>query len=393
MATMRTGDVLRLREDILLLFELVALATADPLAAIPQRTFYDRDRGMLAFEGRALSLLRSLQQRIAGRSRAESGRSEGVVEAQIVAACWRMQETGDGDEAADWLLSGLDAPFRKWTIGQPLSRLYIDRPRLRVGRAVYEMQTPGRLLRSFSSLGAEFQWQSCVHADVWARDEATARVLALEAFADAGALMDLLDPPKLGTQGAFVSRADDGSGRAGFGTTGWIIGSQAFTEKHRLVPPYDHLSRLLRKEETKRADWDRRVIAAMRWLSRARRSVVAADRLVSLMVALEALFIEGRQEQAKGKLLATRVTERIRISVLTSSAQEAWLADLYQRRNDAVHEGREYTNDFEVEDLADLTDYTVRFAAQHLLRDHAKGLRRPCRTFGQAMRCPSWVSR
>ena len=74
---------------------------------------------------------------------------------------------------------------------------------------------------------------------------------------------------------------------------------------------------------------------------------------------------------------------------MSADDQEAWLAELYRRRNDAAHEGREYLNDLEIEEFLDLVRYTVRYAAEHLSCKHG-GRRGICRTYDQALACRSW---
>jgi hypothetical protein len=147
-----------------------------------------------------------------------------------------------------------------------------------------------------------------------------------------------------------------------------------------------YLSRAAGRDEAQRSDWQRRVLAATRWFSRAYRSEWAADRLVSAMVALEALFIEGRQESAKGALIAERVTARYQAREITPAEQQDWLARLYQSRNDAAHEGREVVEDLDVDRLLDLTRFIVRFSAVHLDPEHRQP-RRACRSYAEATAC------
>jgi hypothetical protein len=196
-------------------------------------------------------------------------------------------------------------------------------------------------------------------------------------------------PSPADPSGAYVAVADPpGRSAVHHSYDGSILDGRWYGGGGKLISPYAQLSNAFAKPEDGRTDWERRTVAATRWLSRASRSTTAADRLVSVMVALEALFIRDRTEQVKGTTIARRMSERIRRSSMSREVQEAWVADLYQRRNDAVHEGREHLNDLEVEELLDMARFTVQFAAEHLTSRHSR--RRACRTFDEAMGCPLW---
>jgi hypothetical protein len=102
------------------------------------------------------------------------------------------------------------------------------------------------------------------------------------------------------------------------------------------------------------------------------------------MIALECLFVEGRGP--KGTVIAERLTERFRLNELTKTDQISWLERLYRARNGAVHEGRQFTNDLEVDRLLEVTQYVIRRMSLHLIPGHRrKG--RSCTTFEAAMRC------
>jgi hypothetical protein len=104
------------------------------------------------------------------------------------------------------------------------------------------------------------------------------------------------------------------------------------------------------------------------------------------MIALEALFIEGQNERSKGAHIAERLTARFKLNELTHDEQVNWLSRLYRGRNDAVHEGRDFANDLEVDRLFDLLRAALVRLALHLDPAHRTS-RRSCRTWEQAMRC------
>jgi hypothetical protein len=104
-----------------------------------------------------------------------------------------------------------------------------------------------------------------------------------------------------------------------------------------------------------RSDWERRVLAATRWLSRVLRTSWPADRLAGTVVALECLFVAGMCEpDRKGARIAARLSERFKLNELTAEEQVKWLEGLYKARNAAVHEGREFVHDLEVDRLTEL---------------------------------------
>jgi hypothetical protein len=104
------------------------------------------------------------------------------------------------------------------------------------------------------------------------------------------------------------------------------------------------------------------------------------------MVALECLFVENRRERYKGTLIAKRLSERFKLRELTAEQQIEWLKRLYAARNEAIHEGRDFVNDLEVDRLLDLTRVTVARLAWHLVPSH-RPRGRSCATWREAMRC------
>ena len=225
-----------------------------------------------------------------------------------------------------------------------------------------------------------------VGTTVTARDANAAYVLAAERFAESGAILDLIDRPRSGG-GTYYALHRDGRGTLRWQRQGWLVNGRGVDANGRLIPPYLQLSRAAKRDEAERCDWERRVLAACRWFSLSLRSPWSADRLASLMVALESLFVEGPTVRKKGQEIAKQVTHRLLLRGMTGPEQEARLSDLYQRRNDAVHEGREYEADIDVERLSDLTQVAIRWAAHHLVASHRPS-RRSCRTFAAAIRCP-----
>jgi hypothetical protein len=310
--------------------------------------------------------------------------------ALLVDACSRAID-GDGPEAAlRWLVTELDEAAVSWLVTEPVNLLLVSRRRVTMGRSTYTAKVPREAARRVLPEFLERLNAQCfVSTDVVARNAKTARILAREVFADSASVLDLIDP-RAATfpDGDYLAIPESGPGGINFSRSPWILDGDWFGGNGRLISPFPQPSDALKKREDERTDWERRVVASIRWLSRAQRSTTTVDRLVSLMVALESLFIENRREHDKGRLIAQRLSERMRVRTLSRQQQETWIAELYKRRNDAVHEGREYVNDLEVEQLLDLVRYTVRYAAEHLVAKHHT--RHACRSFNEAMMCRIW---
>jgi hypothetical protein len=291
--------------------------------------------------------------------------------------------------AESWLRQQGEAPLDEWFIVDHVDAIHIPVPRLTVGRSTFYLRPPQKLRRTHRAqmLSAGGFHPPYVATTVIARDPGAAHVIASEHFAESGAILDLIDRREPGGEQFYALRRD-GRGTLSFSRGGWILDATTVTPTARLIPPFQQLSRAAGKDEDVRSDWERRALAASRWFSSSLRSPWPADRLVSLMVALESLFVEGKNERRKGQVIAKRLTERFRRRGMTSTEQEAWLSDLYQRRNEAAHEGRAYQADLEVELLADLTHVAIRWAAHHLVPAHRPS-RRSCRSFEAVMRCSS----
>lgn len=358
----------------------------------PYRHRHVRGGTPIVFHGEALQILRSLTSRIVGDSRLDVGVSEKQAESLLFDACAMRVDGATKQDSLRWLLEQLDEPVTSWTVVEPVDLVLVGKTSLTVGRSSYTTAVPREATKRVLPMFLErLPADAYVSTRVTARDAVTARIVAREAFADSAALLDLMDPPSPAAPGGSYIALPGERARGGisFGRSGWIIDSKWLGNDRKLISPFRQLSRAFEKVEGDRTDWERRVVAGTRWLSRAHRSSSTADRLVAQMVVLEALFIRDRSEKQKGRVIARRLADRMRLRSLTRQEQEDWVTTLYQRRNDAVHEGREYLNDLEVEEMLGLVRYTLRYACEHLASRHA-GRRRACRTFDEAMKCGLW---
>jgi len=98
---------------------------------------------------------------------------------------------------------------------------------------------------------------------------------------------------------------------------------------------------------------------------------------------MECLFIPGRTQVQKGgkggKIADVVVSYNANVRGIPADELEAWVRHLYQRRNDAAHEGIDYPNEINVSRLEELTRAACQWAASHLDRHHRTG--GACRTF------------
>jgi hypothetical protein len=344
--------------------------------------------GTYLVEGDALALRRSLRRTLAGKSRRELGLSGDEAGVLLRQAC-DDAVAGTIKEAVANLVSALDAPIDEWTVAEPVE-IFLPGESLRVGHATYTSRIPRSVARKRTlDLGGERFKPPIAYLKVKARGWQTARILAAERFAESEAILDLIDRPKLDrvVSETMLLRRREGSGHFSFNRSPWLISEGYVDERGRLEPPFRQLSRAAAKDEDARSDWERRVLAATRWLSRGLRTSWPADRLAATMVALECLFVAGMREPGqKGARIAARLSKRFTLNEMTEEEQVEWLEGLYKARNASVHEGREFVDDLDVDRLSELARHVVRELSVHLIAGH-RYARHSCRTFDEAMRC------
>ena len=356
---------------------------------LPESRLFRTSRGRSPFgiEGDALPLLRSLQRRIVGPSRAKYGMSTDEARALLMECCSGAVE-GTIKGAVAMLFETLESDPVKMTVAETTGAIFLT-PKLKVARTVYWKHVPRwlatkRQLETFAP-AERFRAPICV-TEVTCRGFSSALVLARHRFAESGAILDLAAPPEhLGSDSYWVSA---GPRRGGFvyRHPGWVL-QAALVKGERLVPPFLQLSRAAAKDEGQRSEWERRLLAATHWYSRAYRNEWPAHRLSNAMAALECVWIPTNQTGNLGPTIAKRLSERsILLHEFSRKQQQKWLGALYEGRKKAVHEGWEYVDDIDVDRLLELTSYVIRGMSVHLIPDHRTS-RRSCRTFDEAMGC------
>lgn len=338
---------------------------------------------LVLIEGEGVPLLRSCQRQLAGRSRATSGFSPDEAQALLLEAC---------QKAVEGTIKGAVADLRI-TLAQPLADvevvehadLILPTPRLIVGQTTYTRRDRTQF---GPSTGPRRDFAPPLASTVVrTRGYATAKVLARRRFDDSLAIIELIAPPQnTGPEATGLRVTTESGGSLSFQWRGSIISARAVSG-WQLITPYKQLAKAAAKDATKQTDWERRLLAATRWFMKGCRSDVAADRLAGAMVALECMFVAGKKEKGfKGDLIAERLTARFKLNEKTADEQIAWLKELYSARNDAIHEGRDFDYDLDVDRLLDLTRYALRGLVWHLNPKHnAKG--KACRTYVAAMAC------
>ena len=340
---------------------------------------------LVVVEGKALPLLRSLQRRMAGSSRERYGMSLDEARVLLLRACEQAVRATIKSAVAE-LIRTMEAEPEQWTIAETVDGMF-PTGRLEVGRTVYWSHLP-RWLRTKAvvrgTMSREGFSAPIAVTTVVARDGTTALVLARQRWAESAAVLDLAAPPlNLGSETTWLGSAS--SSGFWFRRTGWLLNT-LLVERGQLVPPLKQLARAASRDEDARADWERRLLAATRWFSRAYRGEWPADRLASVMFALECLFVPDGQRTQFGPTVALRFTERFLLSEFTPRQQRRWLTDLYDGRSGAVHAGRDYRHDLHVDRLIDVTGHVIRTLASHLVPAHRPDAR-SCRTYDQAMTC------
>jgi hypothetical protein len=216
-----------------------------------------------------------------------------------------------------------------------------------------------------------------VFTAVDARDRETARILAAERFAQSAAILDLVFPPKVLAGREMLVAGEHANGISSSRDT-WIIRHTSGTQ---LAHPFDRLARAA--GHVRQTDWERRLLAAARWHSRSARSTYTAERLTSVMVALECMLVAGKGN--KGRTIAEGFTNRLRLhEMATPEDQIDWLIRLYRGRNAAAHEGLDYRDDVLVDRLVEATRTMVIRFVYYLDPAHVSP-GRECRTFDEAM--------
>ena len=336
------------RQDIERQFEQIELGsgpTDEPNPLVPAVTIGVRPGETFSLAGDGYNLLRRVQWSLA-RPASEGGVSMREAETLLFGAGTQYVEHG-AEGALRWLTERLEEPSKRWTVVRAVE-VYSRTMLVKVGKCTIQRGLPPRDERPWPGAWHEEFPAFTIAVDVMARHESAAIVVADQHFAEAIGVLEVGDRrvrggSLLGDQVAVLSEAGVGLSRGGAS-----LYARTVDDRGTLWPSADSLSRAAEKDGSEQTDWERRALAAARWLSAGLSAALPADALVNLMVALECLFVEDRGVSAKGQTIAEEVTKRWSASSVMPEEQKDWLAELYRRRNDLVHEGRAFQDEIDV---------------------------------------------
>jgi hypothetical protein len=380
MTSLPTLDAVR--RDLRELFAKVEI-DAVPVQGGDEATLWvtAREEPSLLFRGESLDLFRSIQSRLAGSALARGGPSRKAIEQLLIEACTVSVMRGEG--AGLGMLEGrLNDPPGTWTVAQAIDA-YLPRDDLCLGACRFFRSLPDGLVSDHILVSARERLPGpVVLVDIEARDENSARLIAYDRFDEARSILMLASQQRGSLPANLVIHPGDRVSVTG--GSGHLIAPTLWDSAGRVHPTLRGLSDAAARAEEERSDWERRAVAAARWWTKAARTAWPSEALSASMTALECLLIEGRRVQKKANEIAERSTERWVFKRHTRDEQRLWLKKLYRARNDAVHEGRQYVEDLEVDRLTDLVAQAVTWAAWHLSPYHADA-GKPCETFADVM--------
>lgn len=318
------------------------------------------------YRGRALELLRDLQERLAKSALAAGGPAAATLEQLLIAAAREAHAHGPAAGVA-FIAQELAKARRTWRVFEPTNVAFPGSP-LRLGQCTLHQQLPDDVPRDVlraSGIDVDFGGQ-VLEAEVAAADVGSARLLAADRFAEARALMTVIDRSACRLRYAPLTVDSDPNGliTVAAGGRGWILYG-AVDDEGRLSPRYAPLDAAAAKPEGRRNDWERRTVAAARWFAKACETTWPAEALTAGMTALDTIWVEGVTRE-QGKLLAKRAQDEwSKIHPVGESTGE-WVVRLYRARSEATHVGREFVEDLEIARLLDLVQAAVRRAVWHL---------------------------
>jgi hypothetical protein len=323
---------------------------------------------MLLFRGESLQLIRALQGTLSRSALTHGGLSRRALEDLLTSAC--RLSVGEGSEAAIlWFGEQLAKPRRRWVFVEPTGA-FVPADQLQLGACRLSRHLPADLVPEGLIPTAQEQFTGpVVVTEVDARDKKSAQLLARDRIEEATAILVLASDHR-GSFPRHLTREPGGATSINSGGTR-LIAPGFWDSEGRIHPLYRALSNAAERTDEERTNWERRSLASVRWFAKAAETFWPSEALIACMTTLESLFIKDRRVREKGREIADRFTERWVGHGWSSDEQREWLRELYRARNDAIHEGRRFVEDLQVDRLVDMTAYAVRWGAWHLDPHHA----------------------
>jgi hypothetical protein len=336
----------------------------------------------LLFRGESLAALRALQTALAESALARGGPSRKAAENLLTRAC-SMSVVQGSEEAIAWITAELAEPPGRWLFVESIVA-YLPKQELHLGGCRLARDVPTDTVpEPVEPRLREHLTPPLIIAEVEARDEESARLLARDRIDEAVAILVLATRYRGSHAPHALRRSDDTTSLGGGSKV--LIGPEFWDDEGRVHPFYRSMSDAAARTDEERSDWERRVLASVRWFAKAAETFWPSEALTACMTALECLFVKDQSTKNKGAAIANRFTERWVARGWSADEQREWLRRLYRARNDAIHEGRRFVEDLEVDRLVDLTAYAVRWGGWHLSPSHADG-QGACSDFDQVMR-------
>jgi hypothetical protein len=371
-----------IRSDLVRLFALVEV---DPHPDFDQNepfVLIGFQPPTLLFRGESLALLRALQTALAGSALARGGPSRKAAESLLTKACGMSVVQGT-EGAIAWIRAELAEPPGRWLFVESIPA-YLPKQELQLGSCRLTRDVPTDTVpEPLEPRLREHLAPPLIIAGVEARDEESARLLARDRIDEAVAILVLATSYR-GSHAPHALRRVDGTTSLSGGSKA-LIAAEFWDDEGRIHPYYRAMSDAAARTDEERRDWERRVLGSVRWFAKAAETFWPSEALTACMTALECLFVKDQATKNKGAAIAERFTERWVARGWGADEQREWLRRLYRARNDAIHEGRRFVEDLQVDRLVDLTAYAVRWGGWHLTPDHANG-KGACSDFDQVMR-------
>jgi hypothetical protein len=336
----------------------------------------------ILYRGNALELHRTLSLRLSQSALAASGHVFRSVE-QLLDGFIQQNDASDLATAIAWLDAELLAPLEDWTFVQELG-FRTQVARIQVGNCTVVLNLddvqPG-IAATYAPTTRDLR-PPFIFTTVAARDRFSARVLSIETFSEAEAVIALL---------AGVTEIPDvrylivNSPEDRYSTGPMAIAQiQAVDSAGNLWPGYHELSEALARPSAVRTDWEQRTLAASRWLRVASTTNWPSQSISASMSTLECLLVLPT-ERNKRVPISERTSDIGILKGKTRTEQVAWLQDLYGRRNDAVHGGVFYRDEIDAAGLLVLTKSVVHWAVQHLDPMHGRPVGGACATITEVL--------
>ena len=295
--------------------ELVSLATPYPgpgRALVPMHAIFGW--ADLTFEGDGYLALQRLTNELVDHALAEGGPTRSTVQGWLAYAC-RVALDSDFDRGFDELVRLIDEPLRAWTVLEHVRGHFVQTP-LRVGRCVVygslELVPQVGSESGLARLLSDETPAPVLVTSVFARDDESARVRARDRFDESKAILHLISEHIDGGKIGFSILDEAGDARSSTGVEeGFVVRHLGFDATMTLG--YRGLEAGAAKDPLERTDWERRVLAATRWLRRCFTSDWPSERVAAAMSALECLFVGGtgvRQRRGRRSRIMSRRSSR-----------------------------------------------------------------------------------